>query len=128
MNTIITILYYCLSNAPYLFLFCFVFLFWPYPQHEVPRPGAESELQLRPMLSFNPLHRAGDQTHAYAMTQATAVGFLAHCGNSSLFVDQAKLTTYHGKGQCHIRRVSREKREWDFIKNLKLALWWVSQS
>ena len=45
---------------------------------EVPRPGIESELWLRPSPQLwqcqilNLLHRAGDQTRASAATQATA--------------------------------------------------------
>ena len=42
---------------------------------EVPRPGIESELQLRPApwlhQILNPLNQAGDQTYASAATQAT---------------------------------------------------------
>ena len=53
--------------------------FWLHLQHmEVPRPGNESELQLQPTPQLQqchivkPLYRAGDQTHASAMTQAHA--------------------------------------------------------
>ena len=52
-------------------------IFWPHPWHmEFPSPGMEPKLQLQttPQLRqhqiLNPLHWAGDQTHASADTQA----------------------------------------------------------
>ena len=34
--------------------------------------------------SFNPLHRAGDQTYTSTVTQAAAVGFLSHCAMAGI--------------------------------------------
>ena len=51
---------------------------------EVPRPGIESELQLKPMPQLqqhqilNPLHWTRAQTYS-TVTPAAAVGFLTHC-------------------------------------------------
>ena len=44
-------------KAEFVFLSFFFFLFlWSHPKHmEVPRPGIESELQLRPHLLLNPV-------------------------------------------------------------------------
>ena len=45
------------------------FLFWPYLQYmDVPRPGTESEPQLRQHSILNPLCQAGDQTCAATET------------------------------------------------------------
>ena len=53
---------------------------------EVPRPGIESEPQMKPTeqlhRSFNPLRWAGDWPYTSAATQAIAVEFLAHCATA----------------------------------------------
>ena len=53
---------------------------------EVPRPGIESEPQMKPTeqlhRSFNPLRWARDWPYTSAATQAIAVGFLAHCATA----------------------------------------------
>ena len=72
----------------------FFFFLGPHRQHmEVLRPRIETETQLQPKPTFNPLHQAGDRTHTLAETQVAAVRFLTHCATAGTPITVNLITT-----------------------------------
>ena len=93
-----------------LFFYCeisgvFLVLFLPHLWHmEIPGPGIESELPLRPASgcgnagSFNPLRQAWDQTRDSSMNPVVTVGSLTHCataGTPKIAVLNANISAFN---------------------------------